>query len=49
MSNLNHIQELQSAISKLKREPAQKWHGKISKSSKVRMIEKKIQSLVKGH
>jgi len=49
MSNLNHIQELQSVISKLKREPAQKWSGKISKSAKVRAIQKKIKSLNKDH
>lgn len=49
MSNLHHIQELQSAISKLKREPAQKWSGKISKSAKIKILEKKIHSLNKSH
>jgi hypothetical protein len=49
MSNLNHIQELQSLVSKLKREPAQKWSGKISKSAKIRTIQKKINSLSKSH
>ena len=51
MNKEHHIQELEMAIEHIKKEPIKSWLHKISKSYKIRKIEKKIQSLKKqmGH
>lgn len=51
MNKEHHIQELNMAIEHIKKEPVKGWIGKITKSMKIRKIQKKIQSLKKelGH
>lgn len=48
MNKEHHIQELQMKIDHIRKEPIKGWLGKISKSVKIRKIEKKIRSLQKG-
>ena len=48
MNKQHHIEELEAAIEHIKKEPVSSWIGKISKSYKIRKIERKIQSLKKG-
>ena len=43
----HHIQELEHAIDKIKNEPIKSWLHKISKSIKVRKIQKKNQHIKK--
>lgn len=43
----HHIQELEHAIDHIKNEPPKGWLHKLSKSIKVRKIQKKIDSLKK--
>ena len=47
MNREHHIQQLEMAIEHIKKEPIKGWLGKISKSIKIRKVEKKIQSLKK--
>ncbi len=48
MNREHHIKELEMKIERIRKEPVKGWLGKISKSMKVRKIEKKIRSLRKG-
>lgn len=48
MNKEHHIKELEMRIEHIRKEPVKGWLGKISKSMKVRKIEKKIRSLRKG-
>lgn len=48
MNREHHIQELEKRIDHIKNEPTKGWLGKISKSIKVRRIEKKIRELKKS-
>ena len=47
MNKEHHIQELEMAIEHIKKEPVKGWIHKMSKSIKIRKIERKIQSLKK--
>lgn len=51
MNKEHHIQELEAAIEHIKKEPVKSWIGHVSKSYKIKKIEKKIKSLKKelGH
>jgi hypothetical protein len=51
MNKQHHIQVLEKAIEHIKNEPVKGWIGKITKSMKIRKIEKKIRLLKKelGH
>ena len=48
MNKEHHIKELEMRIEHIRKEPVKGWLGRISKSMKVRKIEKKIMSLKKG-
>ena len=48
MNKEHHIQELESTIERIKKEPVSNWFGKITKYSKIRKIRKKILSLKKS-
>ena len=45
----HHIQELEASIQHIKNEPIKSWLHKVSKSIKIRKIQKKIDSLKKKH
>lgn len=47
MNTQHHIEELERAIDHIKNEPVKNWLHKISKSIKVRKIQKKIDDLKK--
>ena len=49
MNKEHHIQELEKAIEHYKKEPIKSWIHKMSKSYKIRKIERKIQSLKKNN
>jgi hypothetical protein len=49
MNKEHHIQELEKAIEHIKKEPIKSWIHKMSKSYKIRKIERKIQSLKKNN
>ncbi|MBN8686425.1 MAG: hypothetical protein J0M10_05385 [Chitinophagales bacterium] len=49
MNKEHHIKELEMRIEHIRKEPVKGWLGRISKSMKVRKIEKKIRSLRKGN
>ena len=48
MNKQHHIKELEMKTEHIRKEPVKGWLGRISKSVKVRKIEKKIRSLRKG-
>lgn len=48
MNKEHHIRELEMKIDHIRKEPIKGWLGRISKSVKIRKIEKKIRSLQKG-
>ncbi len=48
MNKEHHIRELEMKIDHIRKEPIKGWLGKITKSVKIRKIEKKIRSLQKG-
>jgi predicted RNase H-like nuclease (RuvC/YqgF family) len=47
MNKKHHIEELEAAIERIKKEPASSWIGKLGKSIKIQKIERKIKSLKK--
>ena len=47
MNREHHIQELEAAIEHIKKEPVKGWLGRVTKSYKIKKIEKKIKSLKK--
>ena len=50
MNTQHHIQELERSIEHIRQEPIKGWLHKVSKSIKIRKIQKKIESLKKqGH
>jgi hypothetical protein len=49
MNKEHHIQELEKAIEHIEKEPIKSWIHKMSKSYKIRKIERKIQSLKKNN
>jgi hypothetical protein len=47
MNREHHIRVLEKAIERIKKEPIRWWIGKVTKSYKIKKIQKKIDSLRK--